>query len=182
MSSTTVRGVTVDDIEEFNHIPKARLQLRERTIEANMVKSFQLFEREGTGMCDVREVGTIVRSLGLNPTEEQLSRMIEQMEDPESTGFVRMERFVVVMKPVLLNLDFQGTLMVRDSEDLILQAFRALDKDGRGYVDSEYLKEVMTTMGEKFSSDEILEMLNAAADPETGNIKFEDYAPILALD
>ena len=121
------KGTTVADLEEFSFIPKSREDFRAKQIDDKLLSSFRLFEREGTAMCDVREIGTIVRSLGLNPTEEQLSKMIEGMEDAESTGFIVFERFSGVLRPVLLTWEFQGTLMVRDSEGLILAAFRVLD-------------------------------------------------------
>jgi len=179
----TNRNTTVADLEDFAFIPKSREDLREKQTKDRMLSAFKLFESDRTtGLCDVREIGTIVRSLGLNPTEGQLGKMIESMEDAESSGYIHYDRFAAVMGPVLLTWEFQGQIMVRDSEDRILAAFRALDKDRKGYIDSDQLKEMMTTMGEKLNNEEVLEMINAAADPESGNIKYDDYAPILALD
>ena len=35
-----------------------------------MIKeAFALFDKDSKGVCDVREVGTVVRHLGINPTE-----------------------------------------------------------------------------------------------------------------
>ena len=36
------------------------------------------------------------------------------------------------------------------------------------------------TNGEKFTEAEVQEFLNAAADPDTGVIRYDDYAEILA--
>ena len=48
-------------------------------------------------MCDVREVPTIVRHLGIFPTEIELRDMITEIEDEESTVLIRFERFEKMM-------------------------------------------------------------------------------------
>eukprot|EP00754_Rhynchopus_humris_P047389 Rhum_TRINITY_DN6977_c0_g1::Rhum_TRINITY_DN6977_c0_g1_i1::g.21397::m.21397 len=182
--------------EEFAYVPPAREKKRQARIEVGIRDVFKLFERDNAGQCDVREVGTMVRALGLNPSEAQLEVMVKEMESDQSTGYVKYKRdpvragekgaeprrFFEVMLDTLLTHEYNGELMVRDSEETILRAFEALDTEQRGHIDSEQLKELMTTRGERFTSEEILEMLNAAADPETGYVKYEDYTPILACD
>lgn len=132
---------------------------------------------------------------GVEPGQEVLDLELEhKLFDPEPQ---EPRRFFELMMETLLTHTFRppahllpqddqekkaGVLMVRDSEDKIMRAFETLDSERRGYIDSEWLKEMMTTRGEKFTNEEVLEMLNAAADPETGYIKYDDYAPILATD
>ena len=41
-----------------------------------MIKeAFALFDKDSKGVCDVREVGTVVRHLGINPTEVRTVRV-----------------------------------------------------------------------------------------------------------
>ena len=49
---------------------------------------FGVFDREERNACDVREVGTIIRSLNVYPTEKQLQRWIHEIEEEEPTGFI----------------------------------------------------------------------------------------------
>lgn len=70
------------------------------------VKSvFQLVElqtKDRRGQCDEREIPTIVRSLGLNPTQEQLRDIITELRGEDSmSGYVEYERFEKVMMRVL---------------------------------------------------------------------------------
>eukprot|EP01064_Diplonema_japonicum_P009590 TRINITY_DN17062_c0_g1_i1.p1 TRINITY_DN17062_c0_g1~~TRINITY_DN17062_c0_g1_i1.p1 ORF type:complete len:213 (+),score=51.39 TRINITY_DN17062_c0_g1_i1:70-639(+) len=187
---------SIHEWEEFAFIPPHRETRRREKFETEIKTVFKLFERDNNGLCDVREVGTMVRALGLNPKEKQLDEMIREIETDQSTGFVKFQRdpvpageksteprrFFELMLDVLLTHEYQGELLIRDTEESILKAFEALDPEGKGYIDSEYLKELMVTRGERFTNEEVLEMLNAAADPETGYIKYDDYAPILACD
>ncbi len=79
-------------------------------------------DRDGKGLCDVREIGTIVRHLGICPTEIELRDMITEIEEEEPTGFIRFERFERMMTRILLENQYP-----RDSEDKLLRAFRVRD-------------------------------------------------------
>ncbi len=81
---------------------------------------------------------------------------------------------------------------------LYCQAFQSLDTDKKGYLEAEYFKNLMSrpvpaspppppllllcicSHGEKFSQEELEEMLAAAVDVETGRIYYEDFAELLA--
>ena len=76
-----------------------------RTLEVQkMIKdAFSLFDKDSKGVCDVREVGTVVRHLGICPTEIELRDMITEIEEEEPTGFIRFEKFERMMSRILLN-------------------------------------------------------------------------------
>lgn len=173
---------TVLDLELFDYIPRSRAAVKLEKIEARLADLFQLFERDEGTRCDVRDVGTIVRAMGLNPSEATVLQIIEDVEGEESVGTVLLERLRSVLIGILMTNEYKGELMVRDDEDRILQAFEALDRDNKGYIDAEYLKQVMTTMGEKFSAEEVVEMVSAAADPETGHVYYPEFAAFMAQE
>ena len=106
-----------------------------RTLEVQkMIKdAFALFDKDSKGVCDVREVGTVVRHLGICPTEIELRDMITEIEEEEPTGFIRFEKFERMMSRILLENQYP-----RDSEDKLLRAFRTLDPDNKGYIDQHY--------------------------------------------
>ena len=70
----------------------------EQVIEAKkkIGEAFSVFDREGKNVCDVREVGTIIRSLNVYPTEKQLQRWIHEIEEEEPTGFIVYEKVNIV--------------------------------------------------------------------------------------
>merc|ERR1712196_221263 len=138
-------------------------------------EAFKVFDEENNNIADVREVGTIMRSLGVNPTEKELHGMLAQMEEDEPTGFVKYEKF----EPVVVKAMQDNEIPVDNEEDII-RAFRALDTDGKGYLTTEELRELMTKNEEHFSADEIGEMLAFAVDPDTGNCNFTEYAEKVA--
>ena len=66
-------------------------------VHTKVVEAFEVFDHENNKTVDVREIGTIVRSLGHCPSESQLQEVISEMEDPEQMGYIHMDRFLPVM-------------------------------------------------------------------------------------
>ena len=135
-----------------------------------------MFDSQKNKTCDIREVGSIVRSLGIYPSEQQLHEWIKEMEEEEPTGYIKYEK----LERILLSLLLENR-QTRDDEDLIYRAFKALDSDDKGYLTPDELKEFMTNYGEKFTTEEMDEMLNFSVDPTENKIFYEDYVKILAL-
>ena len=180
MSEERQRVPNLGDLEALSYIPQERLDFKRKTLTAKINEIIRIFERDTAGVVDVREVGTILRAMNINPTEAELLEMVEKVEESESVGFVKSQKLHDLLLDMLINNEFNKRVLCRDSEETILKAFEVLDRDNKGYIPSEYLKDLMTSMGERFNADEIMEMLNAATDPETGNVYYEEFAAVLA--
>ncbi|KAI9090831.1 hypothetical protein DFS34DRAFT_653887 [Phlyctochytrium arcticum] len=137
-------------------------------------KAFNTFDQAENQTCDTREVGAIIRSLGVYPSEEQLQGWIAEMEGEEKGGFVTFDRLAKTALRLLT------TNFLRDDEEKLYRAFLALDAENKGYLTPDELRQYMTTEGEPFTSEEMDEMLMACTDPTDGKIWFEDYVTILA--
>lgn len=182
MSDERPRIPTFADLELFDYIPPEREFNKQQKIEKQVGEWLKVFERDNAGVIDVREVGTVIRAMGLNPTEADVLEIIEKIEEDSSVGFVKSPKLKEILMQILMSNEFKGKIVSRDPEGAILKAFEVLDREGKGFIPSEYLKELLTSMGERFNGEEITEMINAAADPETGNVFYEDFAAILASE
>ena len=143
---------------------------RKREVQKQIKEAFGLFDRDNKGVCDVREIGTIVRHLGICPAEMELRDMITEIEEEEPTGFIRFERFERMMTKVLMEVQYP-----RDAEDKLLKAFRTLDPDNKGSIEADRVRSLLTTHGERFTQEEIDDFLNFAVDAESGLLHYEDY-------
>lgn len=139
--------------------------------------AFEVFDHEANDTVDVREIGTIIRSLGCSPTEGELHDFIAEVEEEEPTGYIRYERFLPVMTTALLERRYRPT-----TEDVLLRAFEVLDPAKRGFLTKEELVKYMTEEGEPFSQEEMEEMVSAAIDPETNTINYRDYISMMVVD
>lgn len=142
-------------------------------LKAKIKLAFDIFDHDKNSMCDVREVGTIVRSLGMTPTEARLASMIQEIEQGDLFGFVQYKNFEDLMITELQKKVDQ------DMDALLIKALQTLDVEGKGYIPADEMTRLMTEEGEPFSQEEMEEMLSAAVDVEKGAIFIEDYIPLL---
>ncbi|XP_066500940.1 dynein regulatory complex protein 8 isoform X1 [Hoplias malabaricus] len=146
-------------------------------LQKRITSAFEVFDHECNHTVDVREVGTIIRSLGCFPTEAELHDVIAEIEEEEPTGFVRFEKFLPTMTRLLLEHRFRPV-----SEDLLLQAFEVLDQEKKGHLDPEELSRYLTQEGEVFSVEEVEEMMSAAVDPERNVVVYKEFVSLMCSD
>uniref|UniRef100_A0A3B3ZCC8 EF-hand domain-containing protein n=1 Tax=Periophthalmus magnuspinnatus TaxID=409849 RepID=A0A3B3ZCC8_9GOBI len=138
--------------------------------------AFKAFDYEANNTVDVREIGTIVFSLGCFPSQADLHDFIAQVEE-DHTGFIHLEKFLPVMTNVLLEKRFPPI-----PEDKLLQAFEVLDKEKKGYLEQEELTKYMMQEGEVFTQEEMDEMLTALTDQKDNVIYYKDVIDELIID
>ncbi len=126
----------------------------------------------------MREIGTIVRSLGLCPTEAQLQEILRDVQDPQQPlGYVHLDRFLPVVGKIKQQQKYRPV-----SPDLLLKAFSVLDGDNRGVLQADEVKRLLSEQGEPFANDEVEEFINAAVDPATRTIDYKAFVDHLAVD
>jgi len=92
-----------------------------------VTEAFLVFDLERNETVDVREVGTIIRSLGCYPSESELQHLVSEMEGEGTTPLVTLQKFVQPVCGILQQKRFQSA-----SEDLILSAFQVMDTEKKG--------------------------------------------------
>ncbi|KAI4827132.1 dynein regulatory complex protein 8 isoform X1 [Pseudochaenichthys georgianus] len=138
--------------------------------------AFEAFDYESNNTVDVREIGTIIYSLGCFPSQADLHDLIAEVEE-DQTGYIHLDSFLPAMSKVLLEHKFPPI-----PEDLLLQAFEVLDKEKKGYLEPEELTKYMTQEGELFTQEEMDEMLTALADHEKNVVYYKDLINQLTID
>uniref|UniRef100_A0A674BB74 Calmodulin n=1 Tax=Salmo trutta TaxID=8032 RepID=A0A674BB74_SALTR len=81
-------------------------------------EAFSLFDKDGDGTITTKELGTVMRSLGQNPTEAELQDMINEV-DADGNGTIDFPEFLTMMARKMKDTD---------SEEEIREAFRVFDK------------------------------------------------------
>ncbi|OWF56446.1 calmodulin-like [Mizuhopecten yessoensis] len=136
---------------------------------AELKEVFSFYDKNCDGFVDLNELGPMMRSMGLNPTEQEIIDYEKQFSDRHDK-----------------NLDFRDALEVvvdtqaypQETEESLREAFRVLDRDGTGYVSCAELTQMMTSRGEKLSDDDVKEMMIEAEDGD-GHIQYEEFAKLI---
>ena len=126
-------------------------QLTEEQI-AEFKEAFSLFDKDGDGTITTKELGTVMRSLGQNPTEAELQDMINEV-DADGNGTIDFPEFLSLMARKMKDTD---------TEEELIEAFKVFDRDGNGFISAAELRHVMTNLGEKLTDEEVDEMIREA--------------------
>ena len=128
-----------------------------------------MFNKDKDGAITARELGNMMRSIGQNPTDEEVNAMIKEV-DLNSDGKIELDEFI--------------TLMSRNSpdtqtEDEVINAFRVFDKEGNGLIATAELKHIMMTIGDKMTEAEADEMIHEVDIDDDGVINYEEFVRMM---
>jgi len=78
---------------------EASSKLRQEQIK-QFQEAFNLFDEDGDGTIDTKELGSVMRSLGENPTEAELQDIINDVDD-DGSGSIGFDEFLTLMGATL---------------------------------------------------------------------------------
>ena len=143
-------------------------QLTEEQIQ-EFKEAFALFDKDGDGTITTKELGTVMRSLGQNPTEAELQDMINEV-DADGNGTIDFPEFLSLMARKIKDTD---------TEEELREAFKVFDRDGNQLISAAELRQVMTTLGEKLTDEEVDEMIREADIDGDGQINYEEFVRMM---
>ncbi|EPY73430.1 Centrin-1 [Camelus dromedarius] len=132
-------------------------------------EAFDLFDADGSGTIDVRELKVAMRALGFEPKKEEMKRMISEV-DKEGTGKISFNDFLAVMTQKMAE---------KDTKEEILKAFRLFDDDETGKISFKNLKRVANELGENLTDEELQEMIDEADRDGDGEVNEEEFLRIM---
>ena len=136
---------------------------------AEFKEAFQIFDKDGDGDITTKELSTVMKSLGQNPSEEELKEIIFEI-DKDGDGKVDFKEFLCLMAKKMKE--------TKTEEDLI-EAFKVFDRDGNGLISSHELRFVMLSSGESLSGEEIDETIREADTDCDGYINYEEFVKMM---
>ena len=83
------------------------------------------------GTITTKELGTVMRSLGQNPTEAELHDMINEV-DADGNGTIDFAEFLSLMSRKMKDAD---------SEEELMEAFKVFDRNGDGSISAAEVSE-----------------------------------------
>ncbi|XP_052081213.1 neo-calmodulin-like [Mytilus californianus] len=127
--------------------------------------AFRLFDKDDDGTITTHEIGVVMRSLGKHPTDEELKKIVDEI-DIDGDGRVTFDEFLTIMTK-----QFCSKETARD----IREAFRVFDKDGKGYLTVSEFRHIMENLGEKMTWEETEEMIEMVDTDGDDKISCDDF-------
>merc|ERR1712106_583322 len=92
---------------------------------AEIREAFDLFDTDGTGTINIKELKVALRALGFEPKKEELKVLIQEV-DADANGAIDFNDFLKIMSQKMNE---------RDPKDEILKAFKLFDDDLQEMID-----------------------------------------------
>mmetsp|Transcript_156715 Transcript_156715/g.503012 ORF Transcript_156715/g.503012 Transcript_156715/m.503012 type:complete len:149 (+) Transcript_156715:101-547(+) len=142
-------------------------QLIEEQI-AEFKETFDTFDEDNDHRLSMRELGTLLNSLGQNPTEEDLTSMMAAVDAEESK--IDFSDFLSLMARKLKDTD---------TDEELIEAFKVFDRDQDGFISAGELRDSMTHLGEGLSHLEVDEMIKEADLDGDGQINYDEFVKMM---
>lgn len=128
-------------------------------------EAFNMIDQTRDGFIDKEDLHDMLASLGKDPNDAYLDGMID-----EAPGPINFTMFLTLFGERL-----QGT----DPEEVIRNAFACFDENNTGQVNEDKFRELLTTMGDRFTDEEVDEMFREAPIDKAGNFNYIEFTRIL---
>ena len=132
-------------------------------------EAFDLFDADGTGRIDAKELKVAMRALGFEPKKEEIKKLISDI-DKDGSGNIDFNEFLQIMTVKMSE---------RDSKEEILKAFKLFDDDDTGKISFHNLKRVAKELGENLTDEELQEMIDEADKDGDGEVNEAEFLRIM---
>ena len=135
-------------------------------------KNFDLFDRNQDKHINLSELEELLVSIGQELPEEDLVALYNCLENPEFKGINFDSMLLIVSKKIRED----------DREATLTEAFRILEENDAGFLNSEIFKELLMTMGHKWTEEQADKFIEVGDPKKEGKFMFEDFVKKYAKD
>jgi calmodulin len=137
---------------------------------------FKKFDKGAKGAIETKDLGTMLRIMGFNPTELEVWKMIYSLEEDISQpkGLMTKEGFLVCVAQKKRDTD---------TYEELLNAFKVFDPENKGVIEEKYLRYILCKLGERGLTDEEMDLFMKEANQncvliqdDTKFIKYPEFA------
>ncbi|XP_040197032.1 myosin light polypeptide 6 isoform X2 [Rana temporaria] len=134
--------------------------------------AFNLFDKTGDGKIFYFQCGDVLRALGQNPTNAEVTKVLGNPKlDEMNTKMLDFEQFLPMLQTIAKNKD---QCIIED----FIEGLKVFDKEANGCVMGAELRHVLITLGEKMQEDEVESLLLGHENPN-GEINYEEFIRII---
>lgn len=133
-------------------------------------EAFELFDSDGVGSVERRDLKVLLRALGYDPRREQVTRLLSQAGVGSRVTRIQFKEFLVLMSNLINE---------KEIRDEMAKAFNLFDVDGTGGITMENLRRVANQLGETMTDKELDEMIKEADVNNDGVVDAAEFVRIM---
>lgn len=131
---------------------------------------FAVYDKNGNGKIEVKELATMIRALGHPLTPAEAATMVKDA-DKNGNGVIDFNEFVKVVEA-----NRPGP---KQTADELMEAFRTFDKDGNGSISLVELKQHLTSLGDPMTVEEVEAMFKGADTNHDGKVCYSEFVNVM---
>merc|ERR1712215_623404 len=128
-------------------------------------EAFNMIDQDRNGFISKEDLAGMFSSMGKDPPETYLEDMIK-----EAPGDINFTTFLTL---------FGEKLHETDPEDVIKNAFKCFDPEGKKVINGDELKRLLMAMGERFTAEEVDEIFNEQDVDDNGDFDYIEFTRLI---
>merc|ERR1711981_771207 len=156
-------GAAVDQL----NMPKPKEMSEDQKKEVK--EAFDLFDTDGSGAIDAKELKVAMQALGFEPTNQEITKMVQEI-DVDGNSTVEFEEFVEMM---------EGKMSGKDPVEEMKKAFALYDVDNKGKITITDMERVAKELGENLSTDELQGILDESDRDGNGTLTEDEFIRVM---
>lgn len=127
---------------------------------------FAIFDADDSGQINAAELATVLRAVGLNPTEHHVQDLLEEY-DADDSGALSFAEFA--------RLYVEELESVEEADRLFKNAFQFFDKDGNGEISLVEFRTVLTQLGDPMDDEEVSLFFKLVDRNNDGKLQYDEF-------
>jgi Ca2+-binding EF-hand superfamily protein len=132
-------------------------------------EAFDLFDGDGSGAIDCKELKVAMMALGFEPSDDEIDKMVKDI-DVDGNATIDFAEFMEMMN---------GKMSEKDMVDEMKKAFKLYDDDDTGKITFKNLERVAKELGEAMSAEELQELINEADADGDGQLSEAEFIAVM---
>lgn len=133
-------------------------------------EAFELFDSEGSGAVERRDLRILLSALGFEPRRDQITRILTQTGVGPRVTRIQFREFLTVMSHLINE---------KEIREEMVKAFSLFDVDNTGKITMDNLRQVADQLGEKMEDNELREMIEEADLDKDGAVSASEFLRIM---
>ncbi|KAK8388759.1 hypothetical protein O3P69_020638 [Scylla paramamosain] len=143
----------------------------EKTMHA-LRKAFATVDKTKKGYVEIKDLEGIFNTMGTAFDIDDLNETIKRV-DVDNDGKISFDKFVIIA----------SNFLQEDDEETITnelkEAFRLYDKEGKGYITTATLKEILRELDNKLSETDLNDIIEEIDEDGKGKVDFEGFRELM---
>ena len=124
--------------------------------------AFDLFDKNKDGILSTAELGSVLKNIGLSPTEEELNDIINEV-DMDGNGTIDYDEFLKLLS------------RSKSEQDDLLTTFNLFDFGKKGYIEVKDIMQLYEGFGVMMKLKEAKDIIAQLDLDKDGKVNFEDF-------